>query len=209
MTEDAIADPAEKKDSRFKKRIIPAIEIILLAALLVIGLLFANAVLSPSIKRKPPPIEYATDDLVDVEDLEEVAKSGSFSTSVQDTKGFTEGKWSRDSHLFAWNVKPNDWIEWKIPVEEKSEYKISVHMTRALDYGIVQFSMNGKNIGPKIDLWASDYRIKPTGPIDLGTFQLSPPAVKLRMQVVGRNEKNLPPHYQFGVDGFVLEDVSE
>ena len=69
--------------------------------------------------------------------------------------------------------------------------------------------MAGKNIGPKIDLWASDYRIKPTGPIDLGTYRLRPPDVKLRLQVVGKNEKNLPPHYQFGIDGFVLEDVSE
>ena len=69
--------------------------------------------------------------------------------------------------------------------------------------------MGGKNIGPKIDLWASDYHIKPTGPIDLGKHLLRPPSVTLRLQMVGRNEKNLPPHYQFGIDGFILDDVSE
>jgi hypothetical protein len=209
MTDDTFNGPSENPNNRFAKIIIPTIEVILLAALVVIGLFFANAVLSPSIPKKAQQPEYDTDDLVNAEDLEISAKSRAFSTGGQDTKAFTDGKWKGDSQLFVWDVKENDWIEWKIPVSEKSEYKISVFLTKATDYGIVQLSMAGKPIGPKIDLWANDYRIKPTGPIDLGTYRLSPPAVKLRLQVVGRNEKNLPPHYQFGIDGFILEDVGE
>lgn len=209
MADDTFDKPPGKLSSRFPKIIIPAVEIILLAVLLVIGIFFANAVLSPSLPKKVEPVEFDTDDLLDAEDLKVSAQSRSFPTAVQDTKAFVDGKWKRDSHLFAWEVKQNDWIEWKIPVSEKGEYRIFAHLTRALDYGIVQISRAGKPIGPKIDLWASDFRIKPTGPVDLGTYHLRPPEVKLRLEVVGRNEKNSPPYYQFGIDGFVLEDVSE
>lgn len=211
MTDDTFDAPPENLYNRFKIRIIPAIEVILLAALLVIGLIFANAVLRPSIPTKiiQQQLEYDTEDFINIEDIEISAKNGSLSTGVQDTKMFTDGKWVRDSHLFAWEVKQNDWLEWKIPVPKKSEYELSIYLTKAMDYGIVQVSMAGKNIGPKIDLWADDYRIKPTGAIDLGTYRLSPPSVTLRLQVVGRNAKNSSPYYQFGIDGIMLEDVGE
>lgn len=209
MTDDTFDKAPGNSNNRFAKTIIPIIEVILLAALIVIGLFFAYAFLNPSVPKKEPPVEFDTSDLINAEELEISAKSREFSTTVQDTKIFTDGKWEKDSHFFAWDVKQNDWIEWKVPVPEKGKYKISVYLTKASDYGIVQISMAGKNIGPKIDLWASDFRIKPTGPTDLGTFQLRPPAVKLRLQVVGRNENNSPPLYQFGIDGFVLEDVGE
>lgn len=209
MADDTFDQPPVTSSTRFQKIIIPAIEIFLLTVLLAIGLLFANAALSPPTPKKVQQLAFDTDDLINVEDLEVSAKSRDFSTALQDTKAFADGKWARDSHLFAWGVNEKDWMEWKIPVSEKGEYEILVHLTRALDYGIVQIGMAGKNIGPKIDLWASDYRIRPTGPINLGTYQLRPPAIKLRLTVVGRNEKNSPPHYQFGIDGFVLEDVSE
>lgn len=209
MTDDTSDKPLEKVNYRFEKIITPVVEAILLAALILIGLFFAFAFVSPSVPKIEPPAAFDTEDLINAEDLEILAKSRSFSTTAQDTKGFADGKWDRDSHFFAWDVKENDWIEWKIPVPDKGDYKISAFLTKAMDYGIVQFSMAGKKIGPKIDLWASEYRIKPTGPVDLGTYRLSPPAVKLRLQVVGRNEKNSPPHYQFGIDGIVLEDISE
>lgn len=207
MTDVTVDTAPEKPGNRLQKIIIPAIEIILLIALLIVGLFFANAILNPS--KKMEPVLYETVDLLNAEDLEVAAKSRPFSSATQDTKAFVDGKWARDSHLFAWDVKVNDWIDWKIPVDEKGEYQIFVYLTKALDYGIVQISMGGKNIGPKIDLWASDYHIKPTGAIDLGKHRLRPPSVTLRLQMVGRNEKNLPPHYQFGIDGFILDDVSE
>jgi hypothetical protein len=209
MTDDTFDRPPENLNNRFVKIIIPTVEVILLVGLLTVGLLFAAAVLSPSAPKIIQQSEYEMDDIINIEDLAVSAKSRAISTAVQDTKGFIDGKWARDSHLFAWDVHESDWIEWKVPVPEKGDYKISVYLTKATDYGVVQLSMSGKPIGPKIDLWATDYRIKPTGPIDLGTYRLRPPAVTLRLQVVGRNEKNLPPHYQFGIDGFSLEDVSE
>ena len=209
MADNAFDRPPVNLNSRLEKIIIPSIEIILLVGLLAVGLFFAAAVLNPSAPKAVQPTPYETDDLINIEDLPVAAKSRAFSTTVQDTKGFIDGKWTRDSHLFAWDVHENDWIEWKVPVPEKGEYKISAYLTKALDYGIVQISMAGKKIGPPIDLWASDYRIKPTGPVDLGTYSLRPPAVTLRLQVVGRNERNIAPHYQFGIDGFILEDVSE
>jgi hypothetical protein len=57
--------------------------------------------------------------------------------------------------------------------------------------------VNGVKVGEPIDLY--DGGVTPTGPIDLGPFELSKGANKLTVEIVGANEK-AAKSYMVGLD---------
>lgn len=181
-------------------RIISILELILLAGMATVVVLFGWEILNPKLIRPPPPPGLET--LLDAENLPVIAKNREFPLGVQGTSDFSTGKWNRDGQLFGFgDVKPGDWVEWSLPVAVSGNYVVDLYLTQARDYGIVRPTLNGALAGPDIDLWATDGVIRPTGPVTLGTYRLEAPMASLRLQVVGRNPKNDPPHYQFGIDG--------
>ena len=180
------------------------IEVLLLVALLVFGGIVLTDLIQ--LQRADEVPEFSTAGMTNAEDLKVLSKSRDFSLVVQSTETFTGGKWDRDGQLFGYNTQLSDWVEWAIPVPSPGTYRILAYLTRAADYGLVQLSLNGYPIGTEIDLWARDNVVKPTGPVDLGLHQLEGTQATLRLEVVGKNQRNSPPHYQFGIDGITLKN---
>ncbi len=114
-----------------------------------------------------------------------------------------EGKWTDDNHLWWTGAKPGDKLEVIAPVEAAGTYEVSVVLTKAPDYGIVQLSLDGKPAGAKIDLYHTS--VVPTEPIPLGTFTLKEGDHQLTVEIVGANPEAIK-NYMFGLDQVILKE---
>jgi len=112
------------------------------------------------------------------------------------------GDWSNESHLWWTGAKPGDTLELAVPVEKAGTYKLKMQLTKAVDYGIVQLSLDSKKLGEPIDLFHRG--VIATGALDMGTHELSQGQHVLRIEIVGANEKAVKS-YMFGLDYVKLE----
>jgi len=129
---------------------------------------------------------------------------GSPSGEVQ-TQGLGDhgaGKWDKDDQLWWTGAKPGDTLDIVLPVKMSGNYEVVVTLTKAVDYGIVQLSIDGKKAGGPIDLYNDG--VIPTGPISLGRFTLEAGDHKLTVEIVGANEKAVKA-YMFGLDQIILK----
>ena len=83
-------------------------------------------------------------------------------------------------------------------------YEVNVGLTKARDYGVVQFWLDGKKAGEPIDLYNPD--VIPSGPIALGDFELGQGRHALTVEIVGTNPK-AHKSYMFGIDRLQLKPV--
>jgi len=121
---------------------------------------------------------------------------------TQNLAHYSTGKWKNDDHLWWTGARPGDKLEVAVPVKKAGKYKVSVALTKARDYGIVQLSLDGKKAGEPIDLYNPE--VVPSGPIALGEFELTEGEHVLGVQIVGANQK-ADPAYMFGLDYVVFE----
>ena len=91
-----------------------------------------------------------------------------------------------------------------MPVAKAGGYEVSVALTKARDYGIVQFYLDGKKVGEPIDLYNPD--VIPAEPIVLGTHHLTAGEHKLTVEIVGANPKAVKS-YMFGLDEILFKPV--
>lgn len=143
--------------------------------------------------------------LIEAESLVVKSRQGAFEFILQGTTDFPRGGWSRNGQMFAMNASAKDAIEFALPVKEPGRYRLSVFLTKAVDYGIVRFSVDGKPAGKPIDLYSGGTDVVPTGAIALGSYALQGKNDTLRLEVIGHHPENRAPHFQFGIDGIVLE----
>lgn len=138
--------------------------------------------------------------------LKETQHVGKFTTIKQSMAQFRNGTWSSEYQSLIIGASPGEFVEWNIPAPKHSgDYRLTVFLTKAPDYGVVQFSIADQFSTPPIDLWSSNGVI-PTGPIDLGVIKSGKP-LTLRMVIQGRNRFNKAPHFQVGLDGFRLAAI--
>ena len=97
-------------------------------------------------------------------------------------------KWSSDCQLWWTHGKPGDRLELQLPVKKTGKYKVTTNLTKAIDYAIIQFCLDGKNLGSPIDCWNDG--VVATGPIDLGTRRPG-----------GRQTQVHPRHYRRQPEG--------
>lgn len=124
------------------------------------------------------------------------------SIQTQDLSHFKAGKWKNNDHLWWTGAKPGQKLEVAVPVKKAGTYQVSVVLTKARDYGIVQLSLDGKKAGPPIDLYNPE--VINTEPIPLGTFDLTEGEHALGVEIVGANDK-ADKAYMFGLDYVVFE----
>ncbi len=122
----------------------------------------------------------------------------------QDMAGFGSD-WSGESHLWWTDAKPGDTLDLAVPVEKAGTYRLKMQLTKAIDYGIVQLSLDGKKLGEPIDLFNDG--VVATGALDMGAHELAEGRHVLRVEIVGANEKAVKS-YMFGLDYLKLEDVT-
>ncbi|MGD0091501.1 MAG: DUF2961 domain-containing protein [Planctomycetota bacterium] len=120
----------------------------------------------------------------------------------QDMGGF-EGTWSNDAQLFWTGGKVGSKLELALPVEKAGPYDIVVQLTKANDYGIFQFSLDGEKLGEPQDLY--NPQVIPSGALTLGKRELTAGEHKLTIEVTGGNEKTAPGKWFFGLDYVKLQ----
>ncbi len=120
------------------------------------------------------------------------------------TQGLTgfQGEWTNNDHLWWTGAKPGDKLEIVLPVEKAGKYSVSVALTKACDYGIVQLYLDGEKAGEPIDLYNPS--VTPSGPIALGRFDLSEGEHQLSVEIVGCNPQAVKS-YMFGLDQVILD----
>ena len=143
---------------------------------------------------KPPKVEGA----VEGEDLKIVEKTGDGTTEVQSGAGF---KWSGHKQIWWRDGKPGDKLVLSLPVEKAGKYRLVANLTKAIDYGIVQLSLDDDPLGEPIDLLNDGVVAKRH---QLGTHQLSAGEHKLTVEITGANPDAVKRH-MFGLDYLKLE----
>jgi hypothetical protein len=122
---------------------------------------------------------------------------------LQDMYGYGSN-WSGDAHLWWIEAKPGDTLDLAVPVQKAGTYRLKMQLTKAIDYGIVQLYLDGKKLGKSIDLFNDC--VVATGALDMGVHELDKGEHKLRVEIVGANEKAVKS-YMFGLDYLKLEEV--
>ena len=122
----------------------------------------------------------------------------------QDMTGFGTGKWHNDDQLWWTDAQPGDKLDVVLKIEKGGTYRTTVTLTKARDYGIVQFYVDGQKAGEPIDLYNDG--VIPTGPIELGTFDLDQGDHKVTVEIVGANPQ-ADKAYMFGLDQILLKSV--
>jgi len=136
------------------------------------------------------------------EKLKILAKTAG-STSIQDMYGFGPD-WSGDAHLWWVQGKPGATLDLAVSVDKTAKYRLQMQLTKAVDYGIVQLYLDGKKLGKPIDLFNNG--VIATGALDMGIHKLDKGEHKLRVEIVGANEKAVKS-YMFGLDYIKLQDI--
>ena len=124
----------------------------------------------------------------------------------QNMRGFGAGKWSGNSQLFWTNPRPKDELVLALPVESSGRYAIDVACTKAADYGVVQFLLDGEPLDQPIDFF--NRGVIPSGPIRLGERVLEAGEHRLGVQVVGIRPE-ATKSYMFGLDWVRLVRLEE
>jgi hypothetical protein len=115
--------------------------------------------------------------------------------------GGYRGEWSGDRHLWLRPAGPGEWVELALPVAKAGSYEVVVYLTKAIDYGIAKFWVNGQPLGEPVD--AFNDGVVPSGPISLGTVQLPAGESRLRLEVVGKNPGS--KGFMAGLDAVLLK----
>src|SRR5947209_18801094 len=89
---------------------------------------------------------------------------------TQDMGPFPLGKWQDNDQLWWTGAEPGDKLRLVVHVKQEGTYHVSVVLTRAVDYGIVQFYLDGKKAGLPIDLYGP--KVVSTEPLPIGKHRL-------------------------------------
>ena len=89
-------------------------------------------------------------------------------------------------------------MEVAIPASQAGEYEVFIAMTKARDYGIVKFSINGQAIKQEFDLFNAPEVIS-TGVVSLGVHALDKGENRLTIEIAGANPAAVKA-FMFGLD---------
>jgi WD40 repeat protein len=105
-------------------------------------------------------------------------------------------RWSKDWQLFCPSTQNGAYVELQVGVPATAEYILDLYFTQAADYGKVQVSLDGKPVGPPFDGYYPE--VIPSGKVSFGKVDLRQGDHRLRLTVVGKNDKAAGFH--FGLD---------
>jgi hypothetical protein len=152
----------------------------------------SNRVPEPDQARRPIP---PGGELVEGEAMEIRAKTGGV-TELQ-----TEARWSGGKQLWWRDGKVGDRLELVLPVSRPGRYAIVMNATRAFDYGVFQFHLDGEKLGGPVDLYSAENVVQTFA---LGTRVLSAGKHRFVAEIVGTNP-GAKPRFMLGLDFLRLE----
>jgi hypothetical protein len=113
--------------------------------------------------------------------------------------------WSRDSQLWWRNAETGSELITKFILNQTGKFKVSAQLTKAVDYGIIQISINGIPVGSKFDGYIEN-EVKPVQ-IELGTYVLSEGENILSIKILGAN-KNAKTGNMSGIDWLQFSKIN-
>jgi hypothetical protein len=149
----------------------------------------------PELKHNPPPV---LPNAIEGESLKSEASAGQ--TSTQSMYYFGSG-WSDEQQL-TWNGGSiGDKLKLYFPVARPGIYDLIGYFTKAGDYGIVSFNVNGIDLPVKFDGY-TNFWVVPSGPVDLGEVILPGSQGTLTVTITGKNPA--ATNTFFGLDALCL-----
>lgn len=142
---------------------------------------------------------------IEAEGMKIVGKTAG-SAKSQSMTNFSKDRWSGSDHLWWTGAKPGAKLQLELPVTKVGSYEIEFVLTKAKDYGIVQLSLDGKNLGSPIDLYNAPDVIT-TGVLSFETGQLKPGPHRLGLEIIGANPKAVKS-FMVGLDYVRLKPVT-
>lgn len=145
---------------------------------------------------------------IEFEKMVPVAKSEELFTDGQGMLTFPNGKWSGSKQLICTHGKTGSFIEYELDALENNPYDIIVHGTKAPDYGIICFLVNGQKSPVVFDGCSTPkFDVANSGPIRLGRHSPENGKIRLRIELVGKNEKAHGTGGIFGLDCLILDGI--
>jgi hypothetical protein len=124
----------------------------------------------------------------------------------QGMKGFGEGLWRGNSQLWWSGGKEGDELLLELQVKDPGTYEVAVGMTKAMDYAIVEYRIDGRRCENKpIDLFQPK-GVSPTGRVSLGNHRFKMGVANLGVRLMGSNA-GAKPGMMFGLDYVELKKV--
>ncbi len=145
--------------------------------------------IDPATKRVPGAIEG--------ESMKIVGKSAGDARS-QRMDPFPKDRWSNNDHLWWTGAGPGARLDLELPVAKDGVFTLETVLTKARDYGVVQLSIDAKELGEPIDLYNSPDVIT-TGVLTFDAGQLKAGNHKLTVAIVGAHPDAIKA-YMFGLD---------
>lgn len=140
------------------------------------------------------------DGIVEGEHLEVVV----FQSGTLNTQSGNYG-WSGDTQLWWRDGEKGEELITKFILNQTAKYNVSLQLTKAVDYGIVQFYLNGIPVGEKVNCFYEKGVIP--FQVNLGTQVLSEGENIFSIKIIGA-DKNAKPGNMVGIDFLKFEKVN-
>lgn len=125
----------------------------------------------------------------------------------QDLRRYSQGTWSGAAHLWWTGAKPGDSLELALPVAKEGVYRLGAGFTKAIDYGMFDFALDGQALEGPLDFYNNG--VVHTGTLSLGkALALAPGEHLLRITVKGANPA-AKRGYMLGLDYILLAPGAE
>jgi hypothetical protein len=145
------------------------------------------------------PVYYHTPMLLDIPGFKIEKPPTAGLIQHQDMRQYTrEGRrWADDDQLWWSGAGPGAKLELILEAEKDGKYKLVAELTKAVDYGIIQFRVNGEKLGEPFDGY--NPQVIPTGVLEIGTVDLKAGKQVIEIEIIGKNDAAFPG-YMAGVD---------
>jgi hypothetical protein len=144
---------------------------------------------TPPLRGAPAPIDEKTGAVAGAVEGESFsAKPGNGTAGPQSMKGFAGAKWSGGAQLFWRGGGPGDTLELELNAPAAGDYTLESVFTVAPDYAMVQIVLDGRDIGPALDLYDFS-KVATTGVISHAAGRLENGPHKLAIRITGANPR--------------------
>ncbi len=153
------------------------------------------------------PVFLTEDDILKPTYRRQGAVEGEASKDIRATRGVFVIQqsqlygWSNDRQLWWQDAKPGDRLQLTFLAPEEGRFRMTGVFTRATDYGIMDFAVNGRIVQQDVDFYAAKVVL---AEVDFGEVELKKGANILEITVKGTNPKADPRH-MLGFDCLLLQ----
>ncbi len=127
---------------------------------------------------------------------------------MQEMTDFAPRTWKDDDQVLWENSKPGDMIEFEVEVADSGTQTLLCELTKAFDFGVFQFFLDGQSMGEPVDLFNPGSLPDCVVPasVVLGTRDLQPGKHRIAVKNVGKNEQS--KGMLFGIDTLRFVNMS-